>query len=87
MHPHHPHHLCTHTTHSLPPLLLLLLQVGLSEFHHRDGLDVSMPLFSMVTFTDEQRRVPIADRKFLVTFRWVRTGLFEAGAVVSCVCV
>ncbi|EGD79674.1 hypothetical protein PTSG_10659 [Salpingoeca rosetta] len=28
----------------------ILAEVGLSEFHHRDGLDVSMSLFSIVTF-------------------------------------
>lgn len=29
------------------------MKVGLSDFHHRDGLDVSLPLFSMVEFTAE----------------------------------
>ncbi|EGD74098.1 hypothetical protein PTSG_12361 [Salpingoeca rosetta] len=33
----------------------ILAKVGLSEFHHRDGLDVSMPLFSMVTFIHSNR--------------------------------
>lgn len=30
-----------------------VMKVGLSDFHHRDGLDVSLPLFSMVEFTAE----------------------------------
>ncbi|EGD77631.1 hypothetical protein PTSG_08725 [Salpingoeca rosetta] len=32
-----------------------LQKVGLSEFHHRDGLGVSMPLFSMVTCIHSHR--------------------------------
>ncbi|EGD78052.1 hypothetical protein PTSG_08930 [Salpingoeca rosetta] len=32
-----------------------LQKVGLSEFHHRDGLGVSMSLFSMVTFIHSHR--------------------------------
>ncbi|EGD76643.1 hypothetical protein PTSG_07754 [Salpingoeca rosetta] len=40
-------------------------------FHHRDGLDVSMPLFSMVTFihTGAVTRSAHTNRKYLVTFR------------------
>ncbi|EGD77635.1 hypothetical protein PTSG_08727 [Salpingoeca rosetta] len=33
----------------------ILAKVGLSAFHHRDGLDVSMSLFSMVTFIHSHR--------------------------------
>ncbi|EGD79554.1 hypothetical protein PTSG_10121, partial [Salpingoeca rosetta] len=42
-----------------------------SEFHHRDGLDVSMPLFSMVTFihTGVRTRSARTNRNILVTFR------------------
>ncbi|EGD76928.1 hypothetical protein PTSG_07269 [Salpingoeca rosetta] len=56
----------------------IVAKVGLSEFHHRDGLDVSMPLFSMVTFTPEQRRVPPANRKYLVTFRGTKSARSDA---------
>ncbi|EGD79421.1 hypothetical protein PTSG_09990 [Salpingoeca rosetta] len=33
----------------------ILAKVGLSEFHHRDGLDLSMSLFSIVTFIHSHR--------------------------------
>ncbi|EGD81177.1 hypothetical protein PTSG_11217 [Salpingoeca rosetta] len=33
----------------------IVAKVGLSEFHHRNGLGVSMPLFSMVTFIHSHR--------------------------------
>ena len=63
---------------TFPRPLRLNFQVGLSEFHHRDGLDISMPLFSMVTFTPEQRRVPATERKYLVTFRGTKSARSDA---------
>ena len=53
-------------------------KVGLSEFHFRKQLDVSMPLFAMVEFTAEQRHVAAADRSYLLTFRGTRSARSDA---------
>lgn len=55
-----------------------VMKVGLSDFHHRDGLDVSMPLFSMVSFSAEERRLSVDQRKFLLTFRGTRSARSDA---------
>jgi hypothetical protein len=51
---------------------------GLSEFHLRSGHDISMPLFGMVEFSEAQRRLPPAARKFLLTFRGTRSERSDA---------
>jgi hypothetical protein len=37
-----------------------------------------MPLFSMVEFTPEQRRVPASERKYLLTFRGTKSARSDA---------
>lgn len=56
----------------------MVAKAGLSEFHYRPGLDVAMPLFGMVEFTEEQRRTPPSERKFLLTFRGTRSERSDA---------
>lgn len=56
----------------------IVAKVGLSDFHHRTGLDVSMPLFSMVEFSASDRRRPISQRHFLLTFRGTRSQRSDA---------
>lgn len=56
----------------------IIAKVGLSEFHYRRGVDVSMPLFGMVDFKPTERRAPIEDRKFLLTFRGTRSARSDA---------
>ncbi len=51
---------------------------GLSEFHLRKGLDISLPLFGMVEFTAEQRHTPPGSRRFLLTFRGTRSERSDA---------
>ena len=51
----------------------ILAAVGLSTFHHRPKVDVSMPLFAMVEYSKEQRRRAPNDRKYLLTFRGTRS--------------
>ena len=46
---------------------------GLSEFHLRAGLDVSIPLFGMVEFSAIERHVPPTERPYLLTFRGTRS--------------
>jgi hypothetical protein len=52
--------------------------VGLSEFHQRHEYDISMPLFSMVEFTPEQRYFPTRERKYLLGFRGTRSARSDA---------
>ena len=51
---------------------------GLSEFHLRKQHDISMPLFGMVEFSNEQRRSPPENRRFLLTFRGTRSERSDA---------
>eukprot|EP00042_Codosiga_hollandica_P054695 m.747136 g.747136 ORF g.747136 m.747136 type:complete len:368 (+) comp58961_c0_seq15:320-1423(+) len=51
---------------------------GLSEFHFRSGLDISMPLFGMVEFSAQQRQTPPHKRRFLLTFRGTRSERSDA---------
>eukprot|EP00050_Salpingoeca_kvevrii_P008731 m.304754 g.304754 ORF g.304754 m.304754 type:complete len:826 (-) comp17278_c0_seq1:63-2540(-) len=56
----------------------IIAKVGLSSFHHRREHDISMPLFSMVEFSGSERRKPVEDRPYLLSFRGTRSARSDA---------
>ena len=56
----------------------IVAKAGLSEYHLREKHDISMPLFGMVEFPQEARRVPPDNRDYLLTFRGTRSERSDA---------